>query len=91
MERNRTADHCVFGGKEALNHYRYHEHRPHQGLRGRTPREVLDEAGAKNNKASPRRQRAPPKRRSKMRPRSLVLGFVEGRRHLPVVKLQRAA
>ena len=69
----------------------YHEHRPHQGLRGRTPREVLDEAGAKNHKLSPGRQRAPPKRRSEMRPRSLVVSFVEGRRHMPIVKLQRAA
>jgi transposase InsO family protein len=66
----------------------YHEHRPHQGVGGRTPRDVLDAAG---RSVTSRRQRAPPKRRSKMRPRRLVLSFVEGRRHLPVVSLQRAA
>ena len=66
----------------------YHEHRPHQGLAGRTPREVLD-AGAK--KVTARRTRAPPKRRSKMRLRRLVVSFVDGRRHLPVVSLERAA
>jgi len=66
----------------------YHEHRPHQGLRGQTPRDVRD-AGGKN--VWPRRTRAPPKRRSKMRPRRLVVSFVEARRHLPVVSLQRAA
>ena len=66
----------------------YHEHRPHQGLDGRTPREVLD---ARGKNVTSRRQRAPPKRRSKMRPRRLVVSFVDGRRHLPVVSLQRAA
>jgi transposase InsO family protein len=66
----------------------YHEHRPHQGLGGRTPREVLDAGG---KKVTSRRPRAPPKRRSKMRSRRLVVSFVEARRHLPVVNLQRAA
>ena len=66
----------------------YHEHRPHQGLHGRTPREVLE---ARGKKVTSRRPRAPPKRRSKMRPRRLVLSFVEARRHLPVVSLQSAA
>ena len=66
----------------------YHEHRPHQGLGGRTPREVLD---ARGKKVMSRGPRAPPKRRSKMRPRRLVVSFVEARRHLPVVSLQRAA
>ncbi len=66
----------------------YHEHRPHQGLHGRTPREVLE---ARGKKVTSRRPRAPPKRRSKMRPRRLVLSFVEARRHLPVVSLRRAA
>ena len=66
----------------------YHEHRPHQGLAGRTPSDVL-EVGAK--KVTSRRERAPPKRRSKMRPRCLVVSYVEARPHLPVVSLQRAA
>ena len=66
----------------------YHEHRPHQGLAGRTPREVLEEDAATKK---PRRARAPPKRRSKTRPRRLVVSFVQGRRHLPIVSLRRAA
>jgi len=66
----------------------YHEHRPHQALGGRTPSDVL-EAARKNLRS--RRQRAPPKRRSKMRPLRLLVSFVEGRRHLPVVSLKRAA
>ena len=66
----------------------YHEHRPHQGLGGRTPRERL--APRAVSKLKPRRLRSPPER-SKMRPQSLVLTFVEGRRHLHVVSLQRAA
>jgi hypothetical protein len=67
----------------------YHEHRPHQALAGRTPREVLDTGGSKKVRA--RRTRAPPKRRSKIRPRRLVVSFVEAKRHLPVVSLKRAA
>lgn len=66
----------------------YHEHRPHQGLGGRTPREVLD---ARGDNVTSRRPRAPPKRRSKVPPRRLVVSFVEARRHLPVVSLARAA
>ena len=66
----------------------YHEHRPHQGLRGRTPREVLGNCAGKKVRA--RSTRGPPKR-SKMPPRRLVVSFVDGRRHLPLVSLQRAA
>jgi len=54
----------------------------------RTPRDVLDGAG---KRVRSRRERAPPKRRAKMRPRRLVVSYVEARRHLPVVRLQRAA
>ena len=66
----------------------YHEHRPHQGLGGRTPREVLDVGG---KRVRSRRPRAPPVRHSKMRPRRLVVSFIETRRHLPVVSFKRAA
>ena len=71
----------------------YHEARPHQGLAGRTPRDVLDDddAAKARTRARPRRQRGPPKRRAKMKPRRLVVSFVEGRRHLPIVSLKRAA
>jgi len=67
----------------------YHEHRPHQGLGGRTPRDVLEVATS--TKARARRTRAPPKRRAKMRRQRLVVSFVEARRHLPLVSLTRAA
>ena len=67
----------------------YHEHRPHQGLGGRTPRERLEARGGEKVRA--RRSRGPPERRSKMRALGLVVTFVEARRHLPVVSLQRAA
>ena len=64
----------------------YHEHRPHQGLDGRTPREALDEHGRPQRR---RRARAPPKR-GKLRPLRLVVSHLEGRRHLPIVALVRA-
>ncbi len=64
----------------------YHEHRPHQGLGGRTPREVLDEHGRSTKR---RRARAPPKRK-KLRPLRLVVSHLDDRRHLPIVALVRA-
>lgn len=63
----------------------YCEHRPHQSLGGVTPAEVL---------ALPRlvtrRPRAPPKKR-RVRPVRLVVSYVEGRPHLPIVELRRPA
>ncbi len=63
----------------------YHEHRPHRSLGGATPNEVL--AG------TARRERAPPRRQ---RPHDLmtlrlVVSHLDGRAHLPVVELRRAA
>jgi putative transposase len=80
----------------------YNEHRPNQALGGRTPREVY--IGFRSANARPRfepRGSWPPrgpcaspqttirgKRGTKL---SLVVGYVEGRRHLPVVELRNAA
>jgi hypothetical protein len=80
----------------------YNHHRPSQALGGRTPWEVY--AGLRPAHAMPRRE---PRRnwpttascaspqttiRSERGTRlSLVVGYVEGRRHLPVVELREAA
>jgi transposase InsO family protein len=80
----------------------YNEHRPNQALDGRTPREVyigLRPANARvrfepRGSWPPRSPCASPqtairgKRGTKL---SLVVGCVEGKRHLPVVELRQAA
>jgi hypothetical protein len=69
----------------------YNEHRPHVHLGGRTPREVY------SGKRQPRR-RLEPRSRWPHRPPgciggrfSLDVNYVAERRHLPVIKLRRAA
>ncbi len=58
------------------------EHRPHQGLDGRTPNEVYDRL--------PAVERA--KLKAKEVPRSeLIVRFHEGRRQLPIVEIKQAA
>jgi hypothetical protein len=80
----------------------YNEHRPSQPLGGRTPKEVYEDLPPKNEKPrfEPRRKwllrsscaAPPPKVKGERGSRlPLVLKFTEGRRHLPVVELQRAA
>ena len=60
----------------------YAEHRPHQGLEGRTPKEVYDRL--------PAVERA--KLKAKEVPRSeLIVRFHEGRRQLPIVEIKQAA
>ncbi len=55
------------------------EHRPHQGLEGRTPKEVYDRL--------PAVERA--KLKAKEIPRSeLIVRFHEGRRQLPIVEIR---
>ncbi|UCF69279.1 MAG: transposase [Acidobacteriota bacterium] len=82
--------------------YWYNEHRPSMPLGGSTPREVHDALRPTNTKPRfeprrnwPRRSRcaAPPARvkgtpGGKLR---LVVGFLEARKHLPVVELRRVA
>jgi len=57
----------------------YNHHRPHRALNGRTPYEVCDTTSAA------------PAHRATDNDLTLVVGFLEGRRHLPVVRLRRAA
>jgi putative transposase len=80
----------------------YNEHRPHSGLLGRTPAEVFEGKRPANRK--PRfepRYRWPrgspcaaPRARVKGKTGAklvLVIGFYEGKKHLPVIELKRAA
>jgi transposase InsO family protein len=80
----------------------YNEHRPSQALGGRTPREVC--ANLRPANAEPRFEprRAWPATGPCALPQttirgmrgtklSLVVGYVDGRRHLPVVELRKAA
>jgi len=80
----------------------YNEHRPNQALNGLTPHEVYE--GRRPANAMPRleprpkwpassRCASPPARiRGSCGARfSLVVGYLEGRRHLPIVELRRAA
>ncbi len=84
--------------RRELEHYAawYDEHRPHSGLEGRTPGEV-----SRGEPAATERPRFEPRRRwpnavGEIRGRrgarlKLVLTYVGGRRHLPVVELEQAA
>jgi putative transposase len=76
----------------------YHDHRPHQGLGGLTPRECL-RGGVPARKRQRREPRAHyplargspgglPRRAARL---ELVCDTVEGRPHLPIVKLRAAA
>ena len=80
----------------------YNEHRPHQGLGGRTPMEVS--TGVKPANEAPRFEPRTgwPRRSMFANPAArvrgkcgvklaLVVGSVEGRRHLPIVALKLAA
>jgi len=80
----------------------HHEFRPHQGLGGRTPKEVYDGLLPANKKARweprPKWPRGSPCARPLARPRrrrarrlAIVLRFHEGSRLLPIVELKRVA
>ncbi len=58
----------------------YEEYRPHQGLDGRTPREVYEGEELLADAGTATKQ-----------PRTLVVRFHEGRRELPIVELKKAA
>jgi transposase InsO family protein len=79
----------------------YNEHRPHQSLLGRTPNEVYEERFAARDKP-PLEVRRMPKSENpgtacvepiiEIAPRlRLVVKHFEGRKHLPIVELERAA
>jgi hypothetical protein len=77
----------------------YEQHRPHQGLEGKTPAEVREgtetarERGALEvRKRMPlARARGDPRRRRCRRPLELVVTHVRGRAHLPIVALREVA
>ena len=80
----------------------YNEHRPHEWLEGKTPREVYE--GLLPRNANPRyepRRKWPPESRcaapqTRVKGKrgvrlNLVIGYLEGRKHLPVIELRNAA
>lgn len=70
----------------------YNEHRPHQALSGKTPTEVYCGSANRNRTIEPRRRWAVEgDEASRARRIRLLVKFVEGRRHLPVVELKPAA
>ncbi len=72
----------------------YNEFRPHQGLNGMTPDEVYrGEASSTSGHRFEPRPRWPvlDKTRKRAQRLQLTVGFVEGRRHLPIVELAQAA
>jgi transposase InsO family protein len=86
----------------SLYAYCFNHHRPHQGLRGRTPDEVHDHRRPANERPryEPRAQWsrsvscAAPRAAVQGLPGTvlqLTIGALEGRRHLPIVELHRAA
>jgi transposase InsO family protein len=63
----------------------YHEHRPHRALGGATPSEVLV-GGVPRERAPAQRGR-----RGSLPPVRLAVSHLDGRAHLPVIELRRAA
>ena len=63
----------------------YHEHRPHQGLGARTPNEMLRRVDNLPKSG------ADPLKPSQVPRLHLVVTYAEGRTHLPIVTLRRAA
>ncbi len=59
----------------------YNQYRPHRALDGRTPAECATNTVAKSKPAPPGPNQT----------LTLVVGYLEGRRHLPVVQIRRAA
>jgi len=67
----------------------HHHHRPHQGLGGQTPAEVLRGlAPAKDGARIATRERDGPEQ---VRELAIRIEFVRGKRHLPIIHLKRAA
>jgi putative transposase len=72
----------------------FNEHRPHQALDGSTPREIYEDVAPRSRA---RRLDVRPTRRSRQRDPvssvqlTLTVTYHEGRRHLPIIELKRAA
>jgi len=80
----------------------YNEHRPHEWLAGKTPREVYDGLSPRNT--NPRFEPRPrwPRESRCAAPQAMIKGkrgvriklvidYLEGRKHLPVIELRKAA
>ena len=68
----------------------YNTERPHMALAGKTPREVYENRTARRRRLEPRHHWPHGRRRrctggDKVR---LAVGYVEGRKHLPVIELR---
>jgi len=71
----------------------FNDHRPHMALAGKTPREVYEDRATRRRRFEPR-----PKWLHRLHRRGaggdtfgLVVDYIEGRKHLPVIELRRAA
>jgi hypothetical protein len=71
----------------------YNEHRPHQGLGGMTPSDQYagDESDGHARRVEPRPRWPVDEGAVCVKRVVLVVKFVEGRKHLPIVELKRAA
>ena len=72
----------------------FNGHRPHQALKGRTPREIYEnpELLEVPSCTGPRETRSTIHDVAKQHPRfTLGVSYYEGRRHLPIIELKRAA
>ena len=69
----------------------YNDQRPHQALAGRVPTEVHLGSVTRSGKFEPRPRWAVDDQTERAAHIRLDVKFVEGRRHLPIVQLTRAA
>jgi putative transposase len=69
----------------------YNTERPHMTLAGKTPQEAYERRGRRQCKIEPRRRWPHQPRRRNAERVQLAVGYVEGRKHLPVIELRRAA
>jgi transposase InsO family protein len=69
----------------------FNTQRPHVALAGKTPREVYVGRAARRRRIEPRRHWPHRPRRHGVGKVKLEVNYVEGRRHLPVIELRRAA
>jgi len=71
----------------------YNEHRPHQGLGGMTPADRCDgdESDGHARRAEPRPRWPVDEEAVRVKRLDVVVKFVEGRKHLPIVERKRAA
>jgi putative transposase len=69
----------------------YNMHRPHMALGGRTPREAYDRRRRRRRRIEPRARWPHHSRRRSAGKVQLAVSYIEGRKHLPVIELRRAA